>query len=628
MISSAELLGSNGPFLKQYEGFSVRECQTEMAESIEFAIDRSQTLIAESGTGTGKTFAYLVPALTTAKKTVISTRTLNLQEQLFDHDIPAVCRILNLDLDVKLLKGRSNYICLLRYEEAKKQPNLLESKSALDMVSDYLDDGDISRCPSLDATTRAKITSTASNCFGNQCDFWRDCYVFGARNNARKADVIVINHNLLCLYLLRELEDESDLLSGADVIVVDEAHRFPEIAAETMGISISTQRIEELCRNFSESVSDSSMDLIRANSIRHAVTDAVEKLRKVVDGDQKSLSLAVLSENRKFMSACRRLFKAVEDLAIESEQYVETVKSLGKCQEQAAQIMEDMNILMGRLDDASASWYEANKESFKISKVPLDPGKEFGKRLSDSEASWIFTSATLAVGKEFSHFQYQMGLEYATTVLWDSPFQFDRQALIYLPPDMPQPNTPMFDERIADLVKQVAPVSRGRTFVLFTSYKSMQSVYDMIEDELDYTLLMQGQTSRTRLLNRFKRDGNAVLLGTSSFWEGVDVKGEALSCVIIAKLPFVPPDDPVLKARSEYMASSGQNPFNEWQVPVAALTLKQGAGRLLRDVNDKGVLILCDPRITTKNYGVRFLDSLPPIPRTTEFERVKSFFAG
>ena len=627
MPDSAQILGPDGPFNRFYEWFEVRTCQQEMAEEIDSAILGKSNLIAESGTGTGKTFGYLVPPLAAGKKTLISTRTKNLQEQLFQKDLPWVCDALNINPDIRMLKGRSNYFCLYRHDRASRQGDLFGKVERINRIYDWVmterEDGDISEYPRLSPEYRAAITSTADNCIGNDCEYAKDCYANRARSAARNADVLVVNHNLLCHDVIHYGEGESGLVSSKDVVIVDEAHRFPEIAAESLGLSVSTERLGQFCKNLEDISTDSSVNATLVENTAKNILQLAEEASDSLSGPAGTYSLTDVENNKKFMAYYREICTQISQVAENLDPLASP--TVANCKNQAEVILDDAIELFARQSEENASWCEKNQKGFAVSRVPFEPGRQFGARLDEFDGSWVFTSATLAVGSDFSYFAGRLGVEDSIFAQWGSPFEFDEQALVYFPPNMPSPNNDGFDKAVAALVKDLMPVTKGRTFVLFTSYRAMRAVHDLLEGELEFTLLCQGKDSSANLLQRFRDDGNAVLLGTSSFWEGVDVKGKALSCVIIAKLPFSPPDV-VMKARENFMASKGRNIFNDWQVPTAVLTMKQGAGRLIRDIRDKGMLVLCDPRIRSHSYGINFLESLPPMRRTDRIAEVRNFF--
>ena len=610
----------------------MRECQMEMADSVESAIQTDKVALLESGTGTGKTFAYLVPPILNGKKTIISTRTKHLQEQLYRKDIPQVCKVLDIDPTVEILKGRSNYFCLYRHDNANKQPDLFEFHKKINQVYERVlerGDGDISEF-SLRDKERQSMTTTADTCIGSQCEFWNDCYVNRARQAARNADVLVVNHNLLSLLLNQGSGDDLGMLQGVDVVVVDEAHRFPEIAAQSLGISVSKDRLDKFCSNLENAAQVSDLNPVLVARITDTLSRIAQTMKVEIGGDNAQLSITEFEERSDLVERYWEIVEFLEDTAKELEPYVESSKEVELCCEQVREIATDARTIFERDSFEVASWCETSQRGFALHRLPLEPGKVYGPLIADYEGSWIFTSATLSVGTDFSYFEKSMGLSESITNRWDSPFDFEKQTLLYAPADMPQPNylsRENYDRRVADVVENIVPLTKGRMLVLFTSAASMKAVREYLSDRLDYTLLCQYEQSNTRLLQRFKQDGNAVLLGTMGFWEGVDVKGDALVCVIIDKLPFAPFDTPKERARRSLMEENGLSFFNDWQLPNAVLTLKQGSGRLIRDENDQGMLILCDPRVFEKSYGRKFIESLPPMPKSSSFAKVREFFS-
>ena len=630
MNNSARLLGQEGPFAKAYQWFKVRECQQEMADAVDTAIAGKSNLIIESGTGTGKTFGYLVPALASGKKTIVSTRTKNLQEQISNSDIPWVCEVLDIQPNVKILKGRSNYLCLYRHDRISRQGDMFGMTDQVNDIFDWVSergDGDISEYPGLPYDIAPAITSTAENCLGSQCEYSKECYVNRARKEAREADVLVVNHNLLCLNFLNNDGDESGLVSSRDVVVVDEAHRFPEIAAQALGTFFSSEQINHLCTNLVDAADEVRTDTTWIENSEAQIKEMVTNARGSLPGGSGRYALTEIESNPKFMHYFGELCSELSEMIEKIEPFVDEFQAMERCRNHIAEIIESAKQVLERQSMETASWCDLRAEGFELSRIPLEPGIEFGRRVDEFTGSWVFTSATLAVGADFSHFNGRLGIRDVASVQLASPFDYKKQALVYLPPAMPQPNSDGYEKAIVELVKTLVPITKGRTFVLFTSYRAMRIAYELLQGELDYSLLCQGRgISNTNLLKKFREDGNAVLLGTSSFWEGVDVKGEALSCVMIAKLPFLPPNDPILVARDEHLSARGGSSFFEWQVPSAVLSMKQGVGRLIRDDTDKGLLVLCDPRIRTKQYGQEFIDSLPPMPLTDKFDVVRKFF--
>ncbi len=632
MPTSFETLGPQGPFAHKLKWFSVRDCQREMAESVEAAIQAGQVALVESGTGTGKTFAYLVPPLLNKKKTIISTRTKYLQEQLFQKDIPQVCDTLGIYPKVKILKGRSNYLCLLRHDQATKQADLLNFGSKIKRVYEWVmerGDGDISEYE-MRESERQLMTATAETCVGPHCNFWKDCFANQARNEAQRADVLVVNHNLLSLAVTQQWDDEFGILHKADVVIVDEAHRFLEIAAETLGIVFSKERLEKFCANLETAAQVSDLDPNLVASIARTMSETADSLAKEIGEDNAQLSLAEFEESSDRVDRYWQLVDILADTIKLLEPHIEQSQDVKVCCDQLGTIVDDARTIFERDSVETASWCETGAKGFSVHRLPLQPGQFYGPRIADFKGSWIFTSATMAVGEDFSHFQHGMGLNEVISARWESPFDFERCTLMYFPPEMPTPiysSRDEFDRRVAEVVEQIVPLTRGRVLALFTSSASMKSARNYLADRIDYTLLCQYEKSNAQLLREFKRDGNAVLLGTMGFWEGVDIKGDALACVIIDKLPFQPFNTPREIARRNLMEESGKSFFNDYQVPNAVLTLKQGSGRLIRDVGDRGVLILCDPRIYRKGYGKAFLESLPPMPKTDSVGKVREFFS-
>ena len=633
MSESARILGSDGPFANSFSWFAVRDCQLEMADAIESAIDQGTHLIAESGTGTGKTFAYLVPPLRKKKKVVVSTRTKNLQEQLYHKDVRWVQEALNLNLNVQILKGRSNYLCLYRYENITGQKDLFDDQNKLERVYDWIsdrDDGDISNYPGLSSEERAKITSTAQSCLGSQCEFARECYANRARKKATSADVVIINHSLLCLNFPEAADSDGGLFANADVVIVDEAHRFPDVASETIGVRISNDSLNQYCDDLMVIAGVSNGNYEWFFNIHNEIKKHTEIARTQLPSDFYKCTVSELEKFPEFVKTYWQIVDRIDEIYNTLSEHAHESMETERFRDFTMQLTEKARGIFERQTEECACWLETTKSGFSISKIPLDPGKTYAPLIHGFDGSFIFTSATLAVGDDFSHFQDRIGLHDSISIRLNSPFDYKNQALIFLPPNMPTPQAQRddYDIAVAKVVEHVSQISKGRMFALFTSHLSMEVAYRYLRGNLDFTLLKQGQSSPQNLLNTFEEDGNAVLLGTSTFWEGVDVRGDALSCVVISKLPFIPPNDPMLQARGELMQRNNRNIFLDWQVPTAVLSLKQGVGRLIRDVSDKGVLVLCDPRITGKPYGRTFLDSMPPMKRTNRLSEVDQFFSN
>jgi len=632
-VSSArELLGPDGPFASEISGFTPRDCQQQMAEAVEEAIADAQILIAEAGTGTGKTFAYLVPALQSGKRVIVSTGTKTLQDQLFHRDLPRVREVLGARLRTSLLKGRANYLCLYRLEQTHKDGRLTlrEQVSQLQAIREWGqrtssgDRGEFAEVPE-ESPLWPRVTSTAENCLGAECPMFGDCFVVKARRAAQEADLVVVNHHLLFADLAIKQEGFGEILPGAHAFVLDEAHQIPELAGQFFSTSVTARQITEMASDALAECGSVSGALAGLREPIEAIAPAVKRVRLELDALPAKGGFAAIENLAEAQSALRTLEEALRKLAEALAAQAERSRGLMAAHERAEALCQRLHtVLDGGAHDA-VHWYELSTHGFSFHATPLDLAPPLRALREQSRASWIFTSATLSVAGEFDHFSRQLGLDDPVTTSLPSPFDYARQALAYLPKGLPDPNAPDFTERVIAAARPVLDAARGRTFLLFTSHRALKRAAELLAD-VPFPLFIQGTAPRHQLLTQFRESGNGVLLGAASFWEGVDVAGEALSCVIIDKLPFAAPDDPVLEARLSALRESGGNPFFEWQVPAAVIALKQGAGRLIRDVADRGVLMLCDPRLTTRAYGKLFLRSLPPMPVTRELGDVQRFF--
>ena len=625
---SAAILGADGPFAQRLPGFRVRVSQQAMAARIERALIDDDILIAESGTGTGKTFAYLVPALLSRKKLLISTGTKTLQDQLFLRDLPWVRDTLGVPVSAAMLKGRSNYLCLHRLEQIEppaRQPR--EQLAALHAIREWAGrtrSGDIAELDSVpeDSAWWPLATSTSDNCLGGRCPKFDDCLVNRARREALKSDIVVVNHYLFFADLALREEGFGQVLPGVDAVVFDEAHQLPEIATQFFGVSVSTRQLTQLAR-----------DVLAAETRERSTIDGLDtaavKLERALTPLRAHAAAARRPLHELDAAATQTLADIEGDLQLLSdalERAAGAGAELEQCARRASGLLDRWCQIREAAHGAQLAWCEATPHNFSIHLTPLDVAQPFQQYIAQYRKSWIFTSATLAVGASFTHFQERLGLHDADTAKWDSPFDYARQALLYLPPALPLPSAPEYTRAVVECALPVLSASGGRAFLLFTSHKALQQAATLLRERIAYPLLVQGEAPRAELLARFRALGNAVLLGSASFWEGVDVRGEALSCVIIDKLPFAAPDDPLLQARGAALAAEGRNAFVEQQLPEAVIALKQGAGRLIRDSDDRGVLMLCDPRLLSKGYGKVFLASLPPMPRTQKLADVNAFF--
>lgn len=633
--NAAEVLGLEGSMSRCIEGFQPRSQQQEMASAVEQSIADYQNLICEAGTGTGKTFAYLVPALLSGQKVIVSTGTKNLQDQLFQKDLPLVREALKVPVQIALLKGRSNYLCLYRLTITEQEGRFAsrEMTHQLRMVREWsgrTDSGDITEFLDIgeDSPLWPMVTSTVDNCLGAECPSFNDCHVMKARRDAGSADIVVVNHHLLMADMVLREDGFGELLPSANAYIIDEAHQLPEIATNFFGQNLSGRQLIELAKDsiaeFHSSAADSKTLVKAADTLEYAVRDF--RLSLSNEGQRQPWSKA--RQDQRVEERLEELQQAMTALRDELVDLAERSKGLENCLERCDDLLGRVGLFTQDQHADQVYWLDVYSKSFVLCCTPLSVAEPFQKRMQEHKAAWIFTSATLAVAGRFAHYADQLGLQEAKTALWDSPFDYRSHALFYAPPDMPEPNNPSYVEAVVEAAKPVLAASRGRAFLLFTSHRALKRAAELLEGKLDYPMLVQGEYPRSELLRRFREMGNAVLLGTGSFWEGIDVRGEALSCVIIDKLPFAAPDDPVLQARADALRAKGGNPFMDFQVPQAVIALKQGVGRLIRDVNDRGVMVLCDPRLVTKPYGQVFLNSLPGMLRTRKIELVERFFAA
>lgn len=605
---------------------------------VEQAIARNMVLVAEAGTGTGKTFAYLVPALLSGGKVIISTGTKTLQDQLFNRDLPAVRDALRVPVTVAMLKGRANYVCHYRLGRAVEEGRFISREDAryVHMIRDFArhsssgDRSELAEVPET-ATVWPMVTSTRDNCIGQECTHYKECFVMEARRRALAADVVVVNHHLFFADVALRDEGVSELLPAANTVIFDEAHQLPETAGLFFGEDISTSQLMELAHDARIEHLATAKDCVAIADAAEALEKAVRDFRLLFGPENVRMSGQKAQERTGFETGFERMVDALATLSGVLETQAERGPALASCWQRAITLEARLKSWKAGDDDNLVRWVEVYTQSVQLHATPLSIAEIFGKQMQGRPRAWIFTSATLAVKEDFSHYLKQMGLPHAETARWDSPFDFGRQAMLYVPQGMPQPNTPEYSVAVGRAVLPVLKASGGRAFVLCTSLKAMRDIHAWLlaafaREKLDFPLLLQGERSRTELLERFRRLGNAVLVASQSFWEGVDVRGEALSLVVIDKLPFASPDDPVLAARIDKMNAEGKNAFLEYQLPYAIITLKQGAGRLIRDETDHGVLMVCDSRLVEKQYGRRIWQSLPPFRRTRKLGEVVAFF--
>jgi len=632
MLDASEILGPDGPFSKNISHFAARQQQMDMAEAVQSALEKQSIAIIEAGTGTGKTFAYLVPALLSGLKVIVSTGTKNLQDQLFHRDLPSVCEILKLPVKVALLKGRANYLCQYRLDVAMMEGRL-RSRSQISYLQTIREwsgrtiAGDIAEIEGVpeDSIVWSLVTSTVDNCLGSDCPSYNGCFVMESRRKAQEADLLVINHHLMFADMALKEDGYGELLPGANAFIIDEAHTLPDVATQFFGQSLSARQLNELSK-------DTRTEHLSAAGDMGDLSESCDQLEKAVSDFRLALgqSMGRLAWKQvKNQVAVKETLAVLEDKLHTLCEWLELAsvrsKGLDNCWNRATEFIAKITLLTQSNDENFIQWLDVHKRSFVFHLSPLNIAENFQAQMQAIPCSWVFTSATLSINGEFKHFKQRLGIENCETLQLDSPFDYAKNAWLVATPDMPDPNSEFYTEAVIEYAIPLLEASKGRAFLLFTSHRALKQAESLLKDRVDYTMYVQGDAPRDLLLESFRKDGNALLLGTSSFWEGVDVRGSALSIVIIDKLPFASPGDPVLQARIELIKKSGQNAFFDFQLPNAVITLKQGVGRLIRDVSDRGVMVICDPRLTGKSYGKVFLKSLPPMKRMIDVERVKGF---
>ena len=622
----------DGQLAKAIPGFKPREPQRQMAEAVSGAIARGEPLVVEAGTGTGKTYAYLAPALRAGKKVIISTGSKALQDQLYSRDLPTVARALEFKGKLALLKGRSNYLCLERLEQQTIAGGDLPVQTLSDVVilrswANQTVDGDISTCASVAEDSQAwpLVTSTNDNCLGSDCPLYKDCFVVKARKKAMDADVVVVNHHLFLADMVVKETGFAELIPEAEVMIFDEAHQVPDIASQYFGQSISSRQLLDLAKDITIAYRTELKDTQQLQKCADRLAQSAQDFRLQLGDPGFRGNLRELLADPNISRALLLLDDALELC------YDVGKLSLGRSA-MLDSAFERATIYRGRLkrlkeinQPGYSYWYECNARHFTLALTPLTVAEKFKDVMARQPGSWIFTSATLSVNDELHHFTSRIGVDEAQTLLLPSPFDYASQALLCVPRNLPETNRPGAGRQLAQMLRPLIEANNGRCFMLCTSHAMMRDLAEQFRATMTLPVLMQGETSKSQLLDQFVSAGNALLVATSSFWEGVDVRGDALSLVIIDKLPFTSPDDPLLKARMEDCRLRGGDPFADVQLPDAVITLKQGVGRLIRDTDDRGVLVICDNRLVMRPYGAVFLASLPPAPRTRDINQAVAF---
>ena len=663
----AAVFGDGGVLSRALPGFRFREQQLAMAQAVADAIRDRGRLVAEAGTGTGKTFAYLVPALLAGGKVIVSTGTKTLQDQLFERDVPMLRDALAVPATIALLKGRANYVCLHHLERAAHEDRLpsrddfrhLKKIVGFARASDRGDRAQLADVPE-HATIWPLVTSTRDNCLGSQCGHYRDCFVMKARRDAMEADVVIVNHHLFFADVMLRDEGLAELLPSCSTVILDEAHQLPDTATMFFGEQVAAGQLAELARDAEVMAHTELRDVPDLPDAASGLQPAVRKLRLAAGELPGKYPREQALAREGFAPALDALTAALDRLATELGLFAQRGEEIANLAARA----DDLALRLARWRDDGASdmgsqtpldgdprppqaasltpaeeapewirWLDVTPWGFQLQASPLTVAPLFRRQLDASARAWIFTSATLAVGRDFSHYTSSLGLDDAQTGCWDSPFDYPQQALLCVPKGLPEPNQPAHTEAVVDAALPVIEAAGGRAFLLFTTLRALARARERLQEAfaargLDFPLLVQGEASKTELLDRFRALGNAVLLGSASFWEGVDVPGPALSLVVIDKLPFAPPDDPLMAARLARLKADGGNPFRDYQLPQAAIALKQGAGRLIRTETDRGVLMICDARLAEKTYGKTLWRSLPPMARTREIAEAAAFFSA
>lgn len=631
MPRSDAIFGPEGLLSEHLDNFRYRPQQQRMSARVESALEQRGRLIIEAGTGVGKTFAYLVPALLSRQKVVISTGTRHLQDQLYFKDLPAVLDIVRTPVSTALLKGRANYLCMHRLQHHVPRTRLNAGRAArkIRTIRDWsrlTRTGEIAEVNSIgegDPVWPA-VTSTVENCLGSECPSYQDCHVVKARRKALEADVVIVNHHLFFSDLTLKQEEFGELLPQADACILDEAHQLPELASDFLATTTSSRQLNNLAEDVVAAQLEEAPESGALRETVGAVQKASADFLLALAGRRERTPWREAAASAKTRERFDELRGSLGRLCGELAALSERGKVLARCKERCEKLAEQLQ-QFSEPQDARVSWVESLEKGFRLHSTPLVIADLFQALIEKHRCSWIYTSATLTMNAQFDHFQQQLGLADAETLMLDSPFDFEASTRLFLPCIQAEPGSDGYTGLMLDAVLPVLHANRGRAFLLFSSHRALRLAADALRDGNEFNLLVQGEAPRRELLERFVKTEQALLLGASSFWEGVDIRGSALSCVVIDKLPFAAPDDPVLAGRLQALRESGENPFLLHQLPQAVIALKQGVGRLIRDEDDSGVVVICDPRLTGRAYGKSFLNSLPGMPCTSSLDEVVHF---